>query len=96
MRTRDPLLDYPIIKFTQTEYSKKLSYKGIQMRWYIANIISSERRKRNITQKELAVQMNTKQSVISRIENAKTYPSLSFLTKLAETLQIQFLLKIGK
>jgi len=38
--------------------------------------------------------MNTKQSVISRVENAKTVPSLSFLKRLAQvldaSLQVQF------
>ncbi|MBI2443151.1 MAG: helix-turn-helix transcriptional regulator [Candidatus Levybacteria bacterium] len=38
--------------------------------------------------------LNTKQSVISRVENAKTVPSLSFLKRLTQvldaSLQVQF------
>jgi transcriptional regulator with XRE-family HTH domain len=49
-----------------------------------------------MTQKELAIILNTQQSVISRIELAKTYPSLSFLAKIAKALQIQFELTIGR
>ncbi|QQG44479.1 MAG: helix-turn-helix transcriptional regulator [Candidatus Roizmanbacteria bacterium] len=45
-------------------------------------------------QKKLAEKLNTKQSVISRVENAKTVPSLTFLKRLAKalnaSLQIQF------
>jgi ribosome-binding protein aMBF1 (putative translation factor) len=94
MKRRIP--NYPIYKFTETEYSKKLSYKGIGLRWHIAEVIFEGRLKHNITQKELAAKMKTQQSVISRIENAKTYPSLSFLAKIAEALDIQFYLRIGK
>jgi len=47
-----------------------------------------------MTQKELAKKMNTTQSVISRVEQAKTSPSISFLKRLAAalntTLQVQF------
>src|SRR3989344_3730245 len=47
-----------------------------------------------ITQAEIARRMNTKQSVISRVENARTMPSLAFLKRLAHvldaSLQVQF------
>lgn len=95
-KPKRPIPNYPIYKFTETEYSKKLSYKGIGLRWHIAETIFNGRLKHNMTQKELAALLNTQQSVISRIEQAKTYASLSFLAKIAKALQIQFELKIGK
>lgn len=95
-RLKRPIPNYPIYNFTETDYSKKLSYKGIGLRWHIAETIFKGRLKHNMTQKELAIILNTQQSVISRIELAKTYPSLSFLAKIAKALQIQFELTIGR
>lgn len=52
------------------------------------------RLKKGLTQAEIARRMNTKQSVISRVENARTMPSLAFLKRLATvldaSLQVQF------
>ena len=49
---------------------------------------------KGLTQADIAKRMKTKQSVISRAENAKTVPSLSFLKRLARvlglSLQVQF------
>jgi ribosome-binding protein aMBF1 (putative translation factor) len=39
-----------------------------------------------MTQAQLAHKMNTKQSVISRVENAQTKPTLSFMQRLADAL----------
>ncbi|MEK7517997.1 MAG: helix-turn-helix transcriptional regulator [Patescibacteria group bacterium] len=39
---------------------------------------------KGLTQAEIVKKMNTKQSVISRVENTKTVPSLSFLKRLAQ------------
>lgn len=56
--------------------------------------IIEARIKKGLTQADLAKAMNTKQSVISRVENAKTVPSLSFLKRLAQvlnaSLQVEF------
>ncbi len=41
---------------------------------------------KNLTQKQLAVKLGTKQSVLSRVENAKTTPTVSFLKRLADVL----------
>lgn len=46
-----------------------------------ANAMIKARIKHDLTQKELAMKMNTKQSVISRVENMQTTPSLSFLKR---------------
>jgi len=46
----------------------------------------SENLENKITQKELARRMDTTQSVISRVEQAKVSPSISFLKRLATAL----------
>ena len=61
----------------------------------IAKSIIEARIKRGLTQKELARRLNTKQSVISRVETAKTTPSLSFLKRLAEVLDTSLRVQIG-
>jgi len=68
--------------------------KETELEFQIARAIIEARIKKGMTQADLAKAMNTKQSVISRVENAKTVPSLSFLKRLAQaldaSLQVQF------
>ena len=65
-----------------------------RVEYEIARAIIEARVKRGLTQKEIARRLKTRQSVISRVENAKTTPSLSFLKRLARilnvSLQVQF------
>lgn len=62
--------------------------KETELEYQIARAIIEARINRGLTQLELAKRLNTKQSVISRVENAKTIPSLSFLKRLALVLGI--------
>lgn len=57
--------------------------KETRLEYEIARAIILARIKHRMTQKELARKLQTKQSVISRVENAQTTPSLSFLKRLA-------------
>ena len=72
---------------------KKL-YEESQPEVEIAKAVIRTRIENKITQKELAEKMNTTQSVISRVEQGKTSPSISLLKRLAAalntTLQVQF------
>ncbi|MDO8638658.1 MAG: helix-turn-helix transcriptional regulator [Candidatus Daviesbacteria bacterium] len=72
---------------------KKL-YEESQPEFEIAKAIIRARIDNKITQKELAKRMNTTQSVISRVEQGRTSPSISLLKRLATalntTLQVQF------
>ena len=84
------------------EYEKKLlkkpgvrkALKESSLEYEIARAIIQARAKKGLTQKELAAALHTRQSVISRVENAKTTPSLTFLKRLAAelgySLQVQF------
>ncbi len=64
---------------------KKL-YEESQPEFEITRAIIRARIENKITQKELAKRMNTTQSVISRVEQARTSPSISFLKRLAAAL----------
>lgn len=70
------------------------AYEESELEYQIARALIKARIERGYTQKQLAEKLNTKQSVISRVENAKTVPSLSLLKRLAEvlgaSLQVQF------
>lgn len=72
---------------------KKL-YEDSQPEFEIAKAIIRARIENKITQKELAKRMNTTQSVISRLEQGRTSPSIALLKKVAAalntTLQVQF------
>ncbi|OGE24944.1 hypothetical protein A3C26_00360 [Candidatus Daviesbacteria bacterium RIFCSPHIGHO2_02_FULL_39_12] len=72
---------------------KKL-YEESQPEFEIAKAIIRARIDNKITQKELAEKMNTTQSVISRVEQGRTSPSIALLKRLAAalntTLQVQF------
>jgi len=72
---------------------KKL-YEDSQPEFEIAKAIIRARIENKITQKELAEKMNTTQSVISRVEQGRTSPSIALLKRLAAalntTLQVQF------
>lgn len=72
----------------------KRLYEESQPEYEIARAIIRARIDNKITQKELAKKMNTTQSVISRVEQGKTSPSIALLKRLATalntTLQVQF------
>ena len=72
----------------------KKAYEESELEYQIARALIKVRLERGYTQKDLAQKLHTRQSVISRVENAKTVPTLSFLKRLAEvldaSLQVQF------
>lgn len=72
----------------------KRLYDESQPEFEIAKAIIRARIENKMTQKALAKKMNTTQSVISRVEQGKTSPSISLLKRLAAalntTLQVQF------
>jgi len=69
-------------------------YEGSQPEFEIAKAIIHARIENKVTQKELAKRINTTQSVISRLEQGRTSPSIALLKRIATalntTLQVQF------
>ncbi len=72
----------------------KEALEETRLEYEIARALIKARIEKGLTQAEIAKRMNTKQSVISRVENARTIPSLSFLKRLAgvldASLQVHF------
>ena len=82
----------------EKELLKKPGFKEAldetRLEYEIARALIKARIEKGLTQAKVARLMNTKQSVISRVENARTMPSLAFLKRLAgvlnASLQVQF------
>ena len=64
----------------------KKNWEENRLEYEIARSIIRARIGQDLTQEQLAHKLKTRQSVISRVENAKTVPSLSFLKRLAAAL----------
>lgn len=72
----------------------KKEHEATRLECEIAKAVIRARIEKGLTQKQLAEKLHTRQSVISRLESMNTTPSLTFLKRLAQalniTLQIQF------
>lgn len=64
-----------------------------RLEYEIARALIKARIEKGLTQAKVARLMNTKQSVISRVENARTTPSLAFLKRLAIVLDASLLVR---
>ena len=79
---------------TWEEYEKKLfKRKGFkelvkknEPKYQLVISLIRARIKKNLSQKELARRIGSKQPVISRLENMESYPTLSLLTRISEAL----------
>lgn len=73
----------------------KKIYNESRLEYQVAREIIRARVVKNMTQKDLAKRLKTKQSVISRVENAKTVPTLNFLKRLAVALDVPLKVQLG-
>ncbi len=67
----------------------KKAYDELALEFAIAKMVIERRLEEGITQSELADRVGTKQSAISRLESGNYNPSLSFLMKVAEALDLK-------
>mgnify|MGYP001457304263 CR=1 FL=1 len=77
---RDELLKDPKLRKIYNEEMLKLE---------IAAEIRKLRKKKKISQSELAKKINTTQAVISRIENAQVYPSTDIIQRICNTFKVK-------
>lgn len=66
------------------EFRKAL--KETELEYQIARALIRARIEKGLTQAKLAKKLHTTQSVVSRVESGRALPSLSFLKRLADTL----------
>jgi len=64
----------------------KAEYDKLQPEFALIDALIKSRAKNNLTQRQLANKMGTKQSVISRLEIGRANPTFSFLKRLAKAL----------
>ena len=80
-------LDFEVWKKRALKNPKvKAEYDRLQPEFALIQAMLDARIQKGVTQKELAKRMNTKQSVISRLESGRANPSVAFLKKLAQAL----------
>lgn len=72
-------------KFKNKEFEK--DYHRTAAFYRLADEVLVLRKKRGLTQKQLAQMVGTTQAVISRLENASVKPSFETIVKLAEALE---------
>ena len=64
---------------------KKLSDKN-EPKFQLVRSLINARFKKNLSQKELAKRIGSRQPVISRLENMETHPTLSLLERISQAL----------
>ena len=64
----------------------KKEYDRLEPKFDLIRSIIEKRIEKNISQKELASRMGTKQSALSRFESGNYNPSLDFMQKVAQAL----------
>jgi len=64
----------------------KKEYDELELEYKVISQIIELRKKKKITQKQLAELLNTKQPSIARLESGEYNPTLDFLKKIAEVL----------
>ena len=87
-------LDFSIWKKEVLKDPKlKAEYDRQQPEFAVIRAIIEARIKKGTTQEDLAEKMETKQSVISRLESGRANPSVGFLKKLANALNTRLEIK---
>lgn len=85
------------------DYEKKLlknkSFRKVaeklEPEFILADSLITARRKKKLTQVQLAKKIGTKQPVISRLETATSRPSLSLLKRIAKVLDTKLTVRFG-
>lgn len=72
----------------------KAEYDRLGPEYEIIEAIIRKRLEKNISQKQLAEKMGTKQSALSRLESGNYNPSLAFLKKVAAALDAKLSISI--
>ena len=78
------LSDFLAEQLKDPEFKKE--WEDFQPELELMKQVIGERMEQNISQRELADRMGTKQANISRLENGNANPSLDFLKRLAKAL----------
>ncbi len=90
------LIDHKDLKDELFESEEvKEEYDSLDVIYEIKKQIIRYRIENNLTQKELAEKIGTKQSAISRLENDDYNPSIEFLDKVARALDKKLVIRFN-
>ncbi|MFA6130689.1 MAG: helix-turn-helix transcriptional regulator [Patescibacteria group bacterium] len=87
--------DYQILKkelLSDTEIRK--AYEALGPEYSIIEKLIEKRLKQGMSQKQLAKILGTKQSAISRFESGSYNPTISFLYKIADALDVKLTMTV--
>ena len=73
----------------------KKTYNELGLGFEIIERLIEKRLKRGLSQAELAKKVGTKQSAISRFESGRYNPTLHFLHKVADALDVKLQIKVS-
>ena len=73
----------------------KRAYDELGLEFEVAALLIKRRLQKRVTQKDLAKQVGTKQSAISRFESGTYNPSVGFLYKIAEALDAELKISVN-
>jgi len=79
------------LNILKSSKKKRKEYFKYDPKFEISQMLIDARIQKGITQKELAKKMGVHQPAISRLENGKSFPSLSLLNKVAKAYKTQLL-----
>jgi len=86
--------NWQVLKKQLLKDKKVLSeYKKLESQYSLISQVIDARLKKNMTQKQLAQKIGTKQSAIARLEAGRTNPTLSFLQKLAVAMNQRLIIQ---
>ncbi|MBU2508897.1 MAG: helix-turn-helix transcriptional regulator [Patescibacteria group bacterium] len=71
------------------------AYDDLELEYALIDKIIEKRIKEGLTQTEIARRMGTKQSAISRFESGNYNPTLAFIKKLADALDVKLKITIS-
>jgi transcriptional regulator with XRE-family HTH domain len=77
----------------EEDFELKKEYDKLELEYKIISQIIDLRKKKKISQKQLAELVNTKQPSIARLESGDYNPSIDFLKKIAEVLGAELEIK---
>ncbi|UAA39136.1 helix-turn-helix transcriptional regulator [Paraneptunicella aestuarii] len=74
----------------------KQEYNKLEAEFNLAKVLIQAREKSGLSQSEIAKRMNTKQSVVARLESANGNPTIKTLSRYAEALGGHLEISIGR
>lgn len=72
----------------------KKAYDDLELEFALVNALIRARTKQGFTQAQLAKKIGTKQSAIARFEAGKANPTLAFVQRLSDALNLQLHVRV--